>query len=214
MAAMGGRVGSMGQLSAVVKRGDGRIENLRQISDVVRASLIWKIGNFRQNVWPGLWRSTLAKTLGMAHWRSKLNLRLKRADGSIVDYGMVSTRLVTTAFVNYLTDQLQAETSKLGDFKYHDSGVGVTGAATGDTDIETTDSIARAAGTQTEGTAGNMYVSVGTITYTASLAVIEHGLFNATTGATLLDHHVFSAINVVATDKIEFTYQLTSSAGG
>jgi len=90
--------------------------------------------------------------------------------------------------------------------------VGTTPANVSDTDIETTDAVGRATGDQNG--AANVYTSVGTITYGSSLAITEHGLFSQSTGTTLLDRHVFSAINVEDTDQIEFTYELTVSAGG
>jgi len=144
----------------------------------------------------------------------RLYVRLIRANGNVVNYGLVSTRVVTTAFVNFMVDQLQTETSEWGDFKYHDSGVGTTGAAVGDTDIETTDGEDRATGSQTEGGSANIYKSVGTIAYTSTKAITEHGLFSQASGTTLLDRHVFSAINVANGDSIEFTYELTCTAGG
>jgi hypothetical protein len=137
-----------------------------------------------------------------------------RADGSRVSYGLLSRRLVTTAFVEFVVDQLQAETSIFGDFKYHDSGVGTTAASVGDTDIETTDGESRATGSQTEGASANIYKSVGTIAYTSTKAITEHGLFNASSGVTLMDRHVFSAINVDNGDSIQFSYELTVAAGG
>ena len=122
--------------------------------------------------------------------------------------------MITTAFVNYMVDELQAETTAWGDFKFHDSGVGVTSAAVGDTDIETTDGEARVTGTQIEGATPEIYKSVGTITYTSSLAITEHGLFNIVTAGILMDRHTFTAINVVNTDQIEFTYELTVTSSG
>jgi hypothetical protein len=122
--------------------------------------------------------------------------------------------VLTTAFVNFMVDQLQTETSVWGDFKYHDSGVGTTDPAVGDTDIETTDGESRATGTQTEGASANIYRSVGTIAYTTSKAITEHGLFNASSGVTLMDRSEFAAINVVNGDSIQFTYELTATAGG
>jgi len=121
--------------------------------------------------------------------------------------------VVTTAFVSFVVDQLQTETSVFGDFKFHDSGVGTTAENAGDTIIETTDGESRATGTQTEASA-TVYKSVGTIAYTTSKAITEHGLFNDATAGTLMDRTVFSAINVVSGDSVEFTYQLTVSAGG
>jgi hypothetical protein len=76
----------------------------------------------------------------------------------------------------------------------------------------TTDGEARVAGTQTE-SAANAYQSVGTIAYTTTKAITEHGLFNDVSAGTLMDRTVFSAINVVNLDSIQFTYTLTVSAG-
>ena len=177
-----------------------------------RASLAWKLSNFPR-MWPGLWREALAKVTKTPTFFGHLYARHVRADGSVVNYGLVSTRLVTTAFVDFVVDQLIAESSVFGDFKFHDSGIGVTAANIADTAIETTDNVARSTGTQAED-AHNIYESVGTITYVGTLAITEHGLFSTVDAATLMDRHVFSAINVVATDSIEFTYKLTVSDGG
>lgn len=155
----------------------------------------------------------LTALTGIPTMTGKLSVRLFRADGSVVDYGVVGRRVVTTAFVNFMVDQMQTETSVWGDMKFHDSGVGTTAAAITDTAIETTDGESRATGTQTEA-AANEYVSVGTISYTSTKAITEHGLFNDASAGTLLDRHVFSAINVVSGDSIQFTYTYTVSSGG
>jgi hypothetical protein len=150
---------------------------------------------------------------GIPTLTAELRAVLVRADGSRVNYGVLSRRLVTTAFVTFVVDQLQTETSVFGDFKYHDSGVGTTAENAANTTIETTDGESRATGTQTEG-AANVYVSVGTISYTTTKAITEHGLFNDVSAGTLMDRSVFSAINVVSGDSVQFTYSLTVSSGG
>jgi hypothetical protein len=99
-----------------------------------------------------------------------------------------------------------------GDFKFHDSGVGTTAENAADTAIETTDGESRSTGTQTE-SAANAYRSVGTISYTTTKAITEHGLFNDASAGTLMDRSVFSAINVVNGDSIQFTYTITFTAG-
>jgi hypothetical protein len=197
---------SIGKL-AMTGRLDARVRRAK------RASIWWKIRNF-SNVWPGLWRHALAKALRMNHMLGTLHIVLRKATGEVINYGLASTQLVTDAFVEFMVDELQAETSVWGDFKYHDSGIGVTGANVADTDIETTDGEARATGTQLEGATAEIYKSVGTITYTSTKAITEHGLFSTLAAATLMDRHTFAAINVVNTDSIEFTYQLTCTSGG
>lgn len=181
--------------------------------------LAWKVKNTMRPGflfgWLGVKAAKAISTLtGIPTLTSELHARLFRADGSVVDYGVVGYRVITTAFVNFVVDQLQTETSVFGDFKYHDSGVGTTSEAIGDTDIETTDGESRATGTQTEGGSANIYESVGTIAYTTTKAITEHGLFNASTAGTLMDRTVFSAINVVNGDSIQFTYDLTVNSGG
>jgi len=155
----------------------------------------------------------VARFFGLMTAYGKLEAILYRANGEVVRFGVLSYRVVTTAFVDFVTDQLQTETSVFGDFKYHDSGVGTTDPAITDTDIETTDGESRATGTQTE-SSHNVYQSVGTISYTTTKAITEHGLFNASTGVTLMDRSEFAAINVVNGDSIQFTYSLTLTAGG
>lgn len=178
----------------------------------------WKVKNALRwgFVW-GIASTILARFAGrLTGWpvlTSELRGVLKRADGTRVDYGVLGRRVVTDVFVDDLVDELQSYTG-IDGYQYHDSGEGNTAEATTDTDIETTDGESRASGTQTEGGSTNVYQSVGTISYTSSKAITEHGLFNASTGGTLMDRTVFSAINVSSGDSIEFTYELTVSAGG
>jgi len=180
--------------------------------------LAWKLANYCRWSFLKSWIGVtlvrpIARIFGLMTAYGRLEAVLIRADGSRVNFGVLSYRLITTAFVNFVVDQLQTETSVIGDFKYHDSGVGTTDPAIGDTDIETTDGESRATGTQTEA-AANEYVSVGTITYTTTKAITEHGLFNASTSVTLMDRSEFAAINVVSSDSIQYTYTLTITAGG
>jgi len=183
-----------------------------------KAPLAWRLKNWtRIGFMIGLVSYYAAKAFtaitGLPVMCGRLSARLIRADGQVIDYGVLGYRVVTTAFVNFVVDQLQTETSVFGDFKYHDSGVGGTAENASDTDIETTDGESRVTGTQTEGGGANVYESVGTISYTTTKAIVEHGLFNASTSGTLMDRTVFSAINVVNGDSIQFTYDLTLTAG-
>lgn len=151
---------------------------------------------------------------GRLQFESQLSLRVFRADGTVEDKGIVSRKCVTTAFVNLLVDALQSTTGLNFDaFKYHDSGTGTGDEAVGNTGLGTPCGEARDTGTQTEG-AANIYKSVATHTYAGGFAITEHGLFNASAVGTLMDRSKFTVVNVVATEKIEFTYQLTCTAGG
>ena len=184
-----------------------------------RAPLSWRLRNtLRSSFIVGLLANKSAKALstltGIPTLTAELYARLIKADGQVINYGLLSSRLVTTAFVNYMVDELQAETTAWGDFKFHDSGVGVTAENITDTDIETTDGESRVTGTQVEGASANIYRSVGTIAYTTTKAITEHGLFSIVTGGVLMDRSVFAAINVANGDSIQFTYELTCTAGG
>lgn len=132
-------------------------------------------------------------------------------DGSVTDYGLVSTKVVTTAGVNAMADAFKG-TFVISDFKFHASGTGTVAEAVGDTALGT-EAATRATGTQIAGAAANIYRTVGTIDYTATLAITEHGVLSAATGGTLLDRSVFAAINVQSGDSIQFTYDLTLPAG-
>jgi hypothetical protein len=183
-----------------------------------RAPWTWRVRNaLRWPYWAGWLAVFLAKTLsrvtGIPTLTSSLRVLLIKRDGTRINYGVVGYRVITTAFVNFVVDQLQTETSVFGDFKFHDSGVGTTAENVTDTAIETTDGEARATGTQTEG-AANAYVSVGTITYTTTKAITEHVLANDVTAGTAMDRTVFAAVNVENLDSIQFTYTLTVASGG
>lgn len=154
-------------------------------------------------------------TTGMIPITTELTVRHFRADGKEVkkDRRRIVNKVVTTAFVDFIVDQLQAETSVFGDFKYHDSGTGIGVEAAADTALGTPCGEARDAGTQAEN-AHNIYESVATHTYAGSFAITEHGLFNASSGPTLMDRTLFTAVNVTTGEKIEFTYRITFTAGG
>ena len=180
----------------------------------------WKIKNLPNLMrgMPGVLLAELGGKVGLVAPVGRLYARKVGADGSITNYGLIGTRVVTTAFCEFMVDQLIAEGSTWGDFKYHDSGTGITAENATDTGMETESTVQtddlRAVGTQVEGTSVQ-YRSVGTITYDGSAAITEHGLFNNTRvgGGTLMDRTVFSAINVASGDSIQFTYTLTCTAG-
>jgi hypothetical protein len=183
-----------------------------------KAPLWWRVRNaVRWEFWWGWLGRQVAFVysglFGAPVLLGSLSAVLRRADGSTINYGVLGYRVVTTAYVNLLVDELQSSQAAHSTFEFHAAGTGTTGAANGDTAMETA-SGSRVEGTQTEGASANIYRSVGTIPFTGSVAVTEHGLFSASTGATLMDRHVFTAINVVNGDSIQFTYELTCSAGG
>jgi hypothetical protein len=162
--------------------------------------------------------------------KSELTARLIRSDGSIKDLGKLKQSLwrrvfrrilnqfgyvITDAGVSFMaTDWLDA-TKDITNFNFHDSGTGTTAAAVGDTTLQTqAGPTTRATGTKSK-PAANQIRSVGTISYTSTLAITEWGLFDQSAqGGTLWDRRVFAAINVVNGDSIQFTYTSTIASGG
>jgi len=194
--------------------------NVELIKGSQNPPLLWKVKN---NLTSAFIRGALGaavapwftKLTGVRTFHGILNVtHVAGKTGMRTNYGVVSRHVVTDAFVEFLVDELQADTGELGDLKWHDSGVGVTPADQTDVDIETTDGESRVAGTQIEGASANIYKSVGTIPYTTTKAITEHGLFSSEASTTMVDHHVFSVINVVNGDSIVFTYEITFPANG
>jgi len=138
-------------------------------------------------------------------------------DGDLVDYGVIGNHMVVTAGKNYLASGMDG-TNSVSAFKYHGFGLGTTAAAVGDTALQTelttqyaTDNT-RPTGSQAH--SSNTYTTVATLTPDSAIACTEWGLFMqaATDGGTLLDHQVFSAINLNGTgDSLQTTYTLTFS---
>lgn len=141
----------------------------------------------------------------------RLYARAIRAGGRVEDLGLVCTKVVTTAGVNFLVDAFQGLTEP-EDFKYHGSGTGTTAESAAQTAL-VTEVATRAIGSQTVGASANIYRTVGTINYSGAFAITEHGIFSASSTGTMLDRSVFSAINVISGDAIEFTYELTLPSG-
>ena len=144
-----------------------------------------------------------------------------RADGSIEHLGLISTRLVTDAGVAFLVDDWDNSGTDFSTMNYHGCGTGTNAENATDTALQTESTTAlnpdstRATGTRSQ-PAANQYRTVGTLTFDASAAVTEHGIFSqsATGGGTLWDRSQFSAINVASGDSIQFTYTCTVSSGG
>jgi hypothetical protein len=126
----------------------------------------------------------------------------------------VVNKVVTDAGRDAIVDAFTGAFT-LSTFNYHDCGSGTGNEAVGDTALGTAVAEDRATGTQSQPSA-DVYKTIGTVTFANSYAITEHGLFSqaAKPGGTLLDRSKFAAVNVVATDKIEFTFTITFASGG
>lgn len=242
-----GEIGASGDLGLKIIRGDGRIESvpdpgrtvtavpMRHLSlaEVVRFGapsqlLPDEVSEWRARNWPRVIRQALkvsaavqlGRRLGVMTAYGRLSLAVIRADGQVLDLGLASFRLVTTAGVNFLTDALQ-NLVEPENMKFHGIGTGVVAEAVGDTALGTelttqyNPDNTRATGSQTENGA-NVYRTVGTNTVDAAVAITEHGILPqaATGGGTLLDRSVFAAVNLASGDSLQSTYDFTQNSGG
>jgi hypothetical protein len=179
----------------------------------------WEKGIYKLRNWRAFARALLLGTRngnGVVTFEGELQAKVLRAGGEVADLGVVSRRVVTDAGVAFMVDDWDADSLNISNYNFHDSGTGVVAENVTDTDLGTpAGPTTRATGTKSQ-PAANQIRSVGTIAYTSTLAITEHGLFdNATRGTdNLWDRSVFSAINVVSGDSIQFTYTLAITAGG
>lgn len=156
---------------------------------------------------------------GLMTFQGTLAAQIVKPNGKVRDLGVISKRVVTTAGANFMRDDFNAASggADISNLNFHDSGTGTNAESIADTDLQTpAGPTTRATGTQSA-PATNQYRSVGTISYSGTLAITEHGLFNQAArgaGSVLWDRSVFSAINVVSGDSIQFTYTLTINDGG
>jgi hypothetical protein len=138
-----------------------------------------------------------------------------RADGTIEQLEPLHN-LIVNAGEAFLVDAWQGLVT-LSDMKYHAIGTGTTAAAEGDTACQTelttqyTSNNTRATGTLTEGSASNIFKTVGTNAVDATVSITEFCLMsNATVGSgTMWTRIVFAAVSLVSGDELRSTYQLT-----
>lgn len=217
----GGECGASGALSArIVKMGVITDDDRKALP---KAPLAWQVRNFLFHILadaPRLAVAYAANFCGVPVIITRLYAVKIGADGRKVDYGLLSTRVVTTVGVGFLVDAWQ-NIVEMEIMKYHGCGTGTNAESSADTALQTECTTAlnpdstRATGSLGEGASANIFSTVGTLTFDASAAVTEHGLLSqaATGGGVLWDRSVFSAINVVSADSIQFTYQATFPAG-
>ena len=228
-----GTLNPTGSLSTHVRRkGQDDRPQVEPLWDVVKHALPsrhatrevnwYRIRNFI-HVWRGLWRILLGRAFGISHRYGALYAVVTRGDGSIVDFGLISLRVITTAGVNFIVDAFQ-NTTEVENLKFHGYGTGTNAEAAGDTALQTEETTqyatdnTRPTGTTTEGASANIYRTVATYSPDSggTRAITEHGVLSqaATGGGTLLDRSVFSAINLVAgSDSLQTTYDCTFPSG-
>ncbi len=157
----------------------------------------------------------LARMLGVLTIYGTLSATIIKADGTRIELGALGKRVVTDAGVAFLVDDWDSGAQSITNMNFHDSGTSATAENASDTNlIAEAGPTTRATGTKSQPSA-NVLRSVGTIAYTGTLGIQEHGLFSTAARTTdeLWDRTVFSVINVVNGDSIQFTYDCTLTAG-
>lgn len=183
----------------------------------------WRSAN-RANLRRGLRRVLPARAMKLPHMYGVLFLEVLRGDGSVLDLGLASMRVVTTVGVKFICDDLNNSTTDCSTFKFHGFGTGTNAEAASDTTLQTELTTQYAVdSTRPTGTQGSATVSTNA-TYTTvatlspdsggTIAVTEHGIFSAASSGTLLDRSMFSAVNLVAaSDSLQATYVYTLNSG-
>jgi hypothetical protein len=182
----------------------------------------WRTRNL-PNLWRGLWRVALARTLSIPHHYGVLYLDVIKADGSRIPLGLASMRVVTDAGAGYLVDALQ-NLVEPENMKFHGFGTGGTAEASSQTALVTEETTqyatdnTRPTGSQTEN-GSQVYRTVATYSPDSggTRAITEHGIFSqaATGGGVMLDRSLFSTVNLVAgSDSLQATYDFTINSGG
>lgn len=213
---MQGEIGVSGELTMVVTRAT----RPRRI----KAPFWWRVRNTLRMVLSGeaflpayVRLLRLVSPRGVAFVTAELRGVVTRADGTVVDYGVLGRHLVTTAGKQAIASTFD-NTIEPEIFKYHGFGTGTNAAAIGDTTLQTECTTAYATDntrpTGSQAHSGATYTTVGTFTPDAAVANTEWGLFSqaSNAGGTLLDRQVYSAVNLNGSgDSLATTYVLTIS---
>lgn len=140
--------------------------------------------------------------------RGDVFITVKDKDGKVKEERH-EKNLVVSAGLNFICSRMKDTTD--GAMSHMALGSGTTAAAAGDTDLGSLLGSREALDSTT--------VSSNTITYVSSFeagdgtgAVTEAGIFNASTGGTMLCRVVFAEINKAADDTMSVTWTITLTA--
>jgi len=187
-----------------------------------RNILVW----LRDRVWVGIPRLYYNLVLGhdlhtstyaelyVRHYHATERDPFTGKMGWMENVGLVSHGKVTVEFRDFEVDNLVADSTEYGDFKFHRPGLGTNAENNTDTGLQT-DAGLEATGTQLEGATADIYKSVATVTADATETWEEHSIASQTGagGGTLMDRSLISPnVSVVNLDTVEFTYEITKTA--
>lgn len=138
----------------------------------------------------------------------QLHVVLTGADGQVKEDHLLKNLVVDTG-LNFIVNRMKDANATV--MSHMTLGTGTTAAAAGNTTLETEISGARVALTSTT-------VAANQITYIASFAagvgtgaVTESGIFNNSSGGTMLCRTVFPVVNKQAGDSMTVTWTVTVS---
>jgi hypothetical protein len=204
----------------------------RKLRDYLRQALpitrdrevnLYRLSNL-VNVQRGVRKIAMARMLNVPHIHANLYAKVIRGNGQELDLGLISTRVVTDAGVQFIVDAFQ-NLKELENMKFHGYGTGGTAESAAQTALVTeltteyaTDNV-RPTGSLTEGASANIFRTVATLSPdgAGTLAITEHAIFDqaATGGGVMLDRSLFSVINLTrGSDSLQTTYDLTVPSGG
>jgi hypothetical protein len=180
---------------------------------------------YREANWPNLLRGlekiALCEMLELPGHFGTWYARHLRRDGDVLDYGLVSARVVTTVGAAFLIDAWQ-NSVEIEIMRFHGIGTTNTAEAVGDTGLaaEVTAGLSpdntRATGSLAEGAGSNTFRSVATNTVDSGVTIVEAGIFSqaATGGGTMFDRGIFGGLVMAPTDQLETTWDWTCNTGG
>jgi len=139
--------------------------------------------------------------------RGDVALVLRDKNGNVKEERKIKNLIVNTG-LNFICDRMKNDETAMSHMAL---GSGSTAAAASDTTLGTQLGSREALDSDT--------VSSNTITYTSSFeagdatgAVTEAGIFNATSGGTMLCRTVFAVVNKSADDSLSVTWTITLTA--
>lgn len=150
---------------------------------------------------------------GLLNKLAAYGVRIPGLTGSYVNE-LRMANLVTSAGLAGIASRINGDGSEAA-FTYIAIGTGTTAAAAGDTALGTeitTGGGARAAATASRTTTtvtNDTATLVHTFTFSSSFAVTEAGALNAASAGVLLNRQVFTAVNVVSSDTLQVTIDVS-----
>jgi hypothetical protein len=137
-----------------------------------------------------------------------LSIVLRDKDGKIKER-REEKNLLVSAGLNLVLDRLVGTSENV--MSHMGVGTGSTAAAAGNTALETALG-ARQALTSSTVTAASVAYVAGWAAGVSTGAITEAGIFNASSGGTMLCRSVFAAINKAAADSLTITWTITVTA--